>query len=168
MLDYAYFHQDKLQYCVQKILKDKSLYFFFMCPAKFFSIPIDRDDWDNIQFVSLNSSGELIGFMAAYADHRNNLIYNMDFINFSGKPNPIFSHDTKEFFDELFLKRKFRKIIFHAIYDNPATNMYRKLVKKLGGKEVGIMKDNRLLTDGNYYDEIIFELYRNNYIKVFK
>lgn len=168
MLDYAYFHQGELQECVKKTVENKDLYFYFMCPAKFFSIPIERDDWDSIQFVSLKPDGELLGFMAAYADHRNNLIYNMDIINFSGKPNPIFSRDIKHFFDKLFIERKFRKVMFNAISGNPAVKMYRKLIKRLEGKEVGIMKDNRLLTDGKYYDEIIFELYRETYLKVIK
>lgn len=168
MLDYAYFHQGELQECVRKAVTDKNLYFYFMCPAKFFSIPIERDDWDSIQLVSVKPDGELVGFMAAYADHRNNLIYNMDFINFSGRPNPIFSRDAKLFFDELFLVRKFRKVMFNAISDNPAVEMYRKFIKKFGGREIGIMKENRLLTDGKYYDEIIFELYREVYIKTVK
>ena len=164
MLDYAYFHQAKLQECLKKALKEEKLYFYFMSPSKFFSIPIERDDWNVIQFVSLNPCGDLIGFMAAYVDHRNNIVYNMDFINFYGKPTPIFSRDAKFFFDELFVVRKFRKIIFKSISINPAVSMYRKLVKRWGGKEVGVMKENRLLTDGNYYDESIFELYRENYI----
>lgn len=168
MLDYAYYHQSELIESVRKSLNSKDLYFYFMCPARFFSIPIERDDWNSIQFVSIGLNGELLGFMAAYADHRNNIIYNMDFINFTGKPNIIFSRDVKLFLDELFVVRKFRKIMFNAISGNPAVKMYRKLVKKLGGNEVGVMKKNRLLTDGKYYDEIIFELYRDMYFKSLK
>ena len=72
------------------------------------------------------------------------------------------------FFDEIFINRNLRKIVFHAIEQNPAVKIYKKLVKKLGGKEVGILKENIKLTDGNYYDEIIFEIYRDIYIKVKK
>lgn len=46
--------------------------------------------------------------------------------------------------------------------------MYRKLIEKLGGKEVGILKENVKLTDGNYYDEVIFEIYRDVYTQVKK
>ena len=42
--------------------------------------------------------------------------------------------------------------------------MYRKLIKKLGGREVGILKENKKLTDGQYYDEVIFEIFREGYI----
>jgi RimJ/RimL family protein N-acetyltransferase len=80
----------------------------------------------------------------------------------------IFSKDTKLFFDEIFIHRNFRKIVFHAIEQNPATKMYRKLIEKLGGKEVGILKENVKLTDGNYYDEVIFEIYRDVYTQVKK
>lgn len=68
MLDYAYYHQGELVESVRKALDNKDLYFYFMCPAKFFSIPLERDDWNSIQFVSLNPNGELLGLMAAYVE----------------------------------------------------------------------------------------------------
>ncbi len=168
MLDYAYFHQGELYDCLRETLKNKDLYFYLMFPSKFFSFRIYENDRDAIQFVSKNSDGKIIGFLSAYADNENNLIENMDFINFTGKPNATFSHDSKLFFDELFIKRNFRKIIFKAIVKNPAVPMYRKLVKKLNGREVGILKENKKLTDGKYYDEMIFELYRDGYLNAIK
>lgn len=42
--------------------------------------------------------------------------------------------------------------------------MYRKFVKKFNGREVGILQKNKILTDGNYYDEIIFEIFREGYL----
>lgn len=168
MLDYAYFHQNELYECIRKVVNDEKLNFYFMYPSKFFSLRIDSNNHDSIQFVSKTIDGEIIGFLAAYINHDNNSVYNLDLINFTGKPNLIFSKDTKLFFDEIFINRNLRKIVFHAIEQNPAVKIYKKLVKKLGGKEVGILKENIKLTDGNYYDEIIFEIYRDIYIKVKK
>lgn len=139
-----------------------------MFPTKFFSFRIYENDKDTIQFVSKSENGNIIGFLAAYVDADNNMVTNLDCINFTGKTSPIFSHDTKLFFDEIFINRNLRKIVFTGISKNPAINMYRKLVKKFGGKEVGILKENKKLTDGKYYDEIIFEIYRDNYIKTAK
>jgi hypothetical protein len=164
MLDYAYFHQGELFECLKKTVRDKNLYFYLMYPAKFFSFRIDENDRDSIQFVSLASNNKVIGFFAAYADNTNNLIYNMDFINFTGKINSVFSKDVKMFFDEIFINRNFRKINFYAIEKNPAVKMYRKLIKKLGGREAGILKENKKLTDGNYYDEVIFEVFKDDYL----
>jgi hypothetical protein len=168
MLDYAYFYQNELSECIRKVLTDENLFFYFMHPSKFFSLRIDLNDHDSIQFVSKTLDDKIIGFLAAYISHDNNCIYNLDLINFTGKPNLIFSKDTKLFFDEIFIHRNFRKIVFHAIEQNPATKMYRKLIEKLGGKEVGILKENVKLTDGNYYDEVIFEIYRDVYTQVKK
>ncbi|MCF0242326.1 MAG: SPASM domain-containing protein [Treponema sp.] len=52
MLDYAYFYQGELYECIQNALKNERLYFYFMYPSKFFSIRIDANDYDSIQFVS--------------------------------------------------------------------------------------------------------------------
>lgn len=46
--------------------------------------------------------------------------------------------------------------------------MYRKLIKKLGGREAGILKENKKLIDGKYYDEIIFEIFKDGYLKATK
>ena len=66
------------------------------------------------------------------------------------------------------MNRNFRKVKFHVILQNPATKGYRKIVTKLNGREVGILKDHKKLTDGKYYDEIIFELYRDGYLNAIK
>ena len=168
MLDYAYFHQGELYDCLRETLKNKDLYFYFMFPSKFFSFRIFENDKDVIQFVSISPDGTVIGLFSAYVDHENECIDNLDFINFTGTLNFVFSWDMKCFFDELFLNRNFRKVKFHGILKNPATEGYRKIIKKLNGREVGILKEQKRLTDGKYYDEIIFELYRDGYLNAIK
>lgn len=168
MLDYAYFYQGELYDCLRETLKNKDLYFYFMFPSKFFTFRIYENDRDAIQFVSISPDGTVIGFFSAYVDHENECIDNLDFINFTGNLNFVFSWDMKCFFDELFINRNFRKVKFHGILQNPATKGYRKIVKKLGGREVGILKEQKRLTDGKYYDEIIFELYRDGYLNAIK
>lgn len=168
MLEFAYFNQAELYDCLQKVLKDRNLYFYFMYPTKFFSIRIDDTDYNSIQFVSKSNDGKIIGFFSAYINNDHNTISNLDFINFTGKPSIVFSRDTKLFFDEIFITRNFRKITFYAIEQNPAVKMYRKLVNKLGGREVGVLKENKKLTDGNYYDEVIFEIFKKGYLNAIK
>lgn len=164
MLELAYFNQAELYDCLKHVVTNKDLYFYLMYPNKFFNFRIDNNDSTSIQFVSKTQTGEIIGFFSAYINSSHDYIENLDFINFSGRPSIIFSRDTKLFFDEIFINRKFRKITFYAIAQNPAVKMYRKLIKKLGGQEVGILKENKKLTDGQYYDEVIFEIFREGYI----
>lgn len=164
MLDLAYFYQIELNECLKSILKDKDLYFYFMFPFKFFSFHLENSDSNTIQFISKDNKGNIIGYLAAYISRINNSIENIDLINFTGRTNIIFSRDAKLFFDEIFINRHIRKITFHTIAQNPSISMYRKFVKKFNGREVGILQKNKILTDGNYYDEIIFEIFREGYL----
>lgn len=165
MLDFAYYNQMELNLCIEKVVNNKDLYFYFMFPYKFFSINIENSERNSIQFVSKNSEGNIIGYLAAYINHFDNSIENLDIINFTGKTNITFSKDVKLFFDYIFNNKGFRKIIFHVISKNPSVNLYRKLIKRLGGREVGILKRNKKLTNNEYYDEIIFEIFIDEYFK---
>lgn len=166
MLEHAYYNQSELCQCIEKILNDKNLYFYFMFPVKFFALEIDVTDYNSIQFVSKSTDGKIIGFLSASVNHGHDSIDSLNLINFTGKPNIIFSKDVESFFDEIFIKRHFRKCTFSAIEQNPAITLYRKLIKKFDGREVGFLKENKKLTDGNYYNEVLFEIFRDGYLKL--
>ena len=66
MLDYAYFHQGELYDCYRKVYTRKELYFYLSYPQKDFIPNIYCNDSDYLQFVSLNSDKEIIGFFNGY------------------------------------------------------------------------------------------------------
>lgn len=165
MLEYAYYNQSELCQCIKKVLDEKKLYFYYMFPVKFFSLEIDVTDYNSIQFVSKSHDGTILGFLSAGINRGHDSIDSLNFINFTGKPNIVFSRDAEAFFDELFITRRFRKCTFSAIEQNPAITLYRKLIKKFDGREVGILKENKKLTDGKYYNEVLFEIFREGYLK---
>ena len=165
MLEPAYFYQNELNDCMKKVSMNKDLYFYFMYPTKFYSILLDNNESDSLQYVSKDSKGNILGYFAAYIGHDDNHIKNLDMINFSNSINIVFSKDAIKFLDKIFLEKKFRKVIFYTIADNPAVKIYRKLIKKFNGREVGCLKNEKLLTDGTYHDEIIFEIFLCDYIK---
>lgn len=168
MLELAYYNQEELNKCIQNIVKNKDLYFYFMYPYIFYSIQIEESDFNSLQFVSKNTIGEIVGYYTAIINRSNEYIEGLGVINFTGKSNIIFSKDTKSFFDEIFINRNYRKITFSAIEQNPAVKLYRKLIKLVNGKEVGTLRENKKLTDGKYYDEVIFEIYREGYLDAIK
>jgi hypothetical protein len=166
MLELAFLNQSALNEKWKECLKNDMFFYYFFQPYNLFQLEIVNNDSGVIQYVSKNNNGELLGFYAAYINRAHYIIENVDIINLTGKPNFIFSNDLLMFIDILLIKRAFRKIIFHAIADNPAINIYDRFLKKyLIGKRVGILKNNKLLTDGKYHDEIIYEIYRNNFVK---
>jgi len=92
----------------------------------------------------------------------------LEVINFTGQPNITFSKDVENYFDEVFLCKNLRKIEFTCIEENPALKLYRKLIKKLGGREVGIQLEEKKLTDGKFYNNVIFEIFKEKYIELIK
>lgn len=49
-----------------------------------------------------------------------------------------------------------------AYKDSPADKMYRKFIKRYGGRIVGIEKRAGILEDGKYYDGVLYELLRED------
>ena len=168
MLDYAYFRQSELYDCYRKVYTRKELYFFLSYPQKDFLPNIYCNDSDYLQFVSLNSAKEIISFFNGYINKDYQRLQNLEVINFTGQPNITFSKDVENYFDEVFLCKNLRKIEFTCIEENPALKLYRKLIKKLGGREVGIQLEEKKLTDGKFYNNVIFEIFKEKYIELIK
>ena len=58
-----------------------------------------------------------------------------------------------------------RKLEFTVVVGNPIEKTYDKLIKKYGGNIVGVKHKNCKLIDNKYYDEKIYEIFREDYIK---
>lgn len=165
MLEIAFYNQNQLYECFKNIyITNNSLSFYLSYPEKDFIPIIYNNDTEYLQFVSKNNEGEVIGFMSGWINRDYELLQNLEVINFTGKPNIIFSKDIEKYLDQVFLYKKLRKIEFTCIANNPALKCYRKLIKKLNGREVGKLIAARKLTDGNYYDNYIFEIFREEYL----
>lgn len=88
----------------------------------------------------------------------------MQIVNFVDV-NIIFSKDLLQFLTDIFEKFKIRKLKFSCYTDNPIEPKYEKMIKKFGGRVVGIQKKNDKLTDGDYHDLKMYELLRSDYLK---
>jgi hypothetical protein len=166
MLELAYINQNELTAQWEKTLSTKLFVYYFMSPVTLYSIQIEPNDWNVIQYVSKDINGKILGFFAAYINRPHMYIENIDIINFTEAFHVTFSKDIKNFFDLLFTERGYRKIVFHTLVKNPAVNMYKRVIRRYNlGCIVGILKENRCLPDGSYYDEIVFELYQKNYLE---
>lgn len=165
MLEPAYFNQDKLYEAYKKIYTEKNdLYLYIYYPQKDFYPYISNNDSEFLQFVSKDSKGNLLGFLTGYINRGYDLLEKFEVINFTRKPNIIFSKDIEAYFDEVFFYKNLRKIEFSCIEQNPVLDMYRRLVKKLNGHEIGIARESVKLTDGKYYNNVLFEIIREGYI----
>ena len=66
--------------------------------------------------------------------------------------------------DDIFIKYNMNKIEFRAFADNLVIKHYYSFINKYNGRVVGTLTDSVMLEDGNLHDDIMFELFRENYL----
>ena len=66
--------------------------------------------------------------------------------------------------DDIFKKFNFRKLSFGVYVGNPIEKSYDRLIRKYGGRIVGIKIEDTRLIDGKFYDFKMYEIFKNEYI----
>lgn len=122
-----------------------------------------EDTWTKHEFVS-TKGGKILGYLAYDVDRRTNSANGLCAINFEIK-SITFSKDFMRFLKDIFEKYQFRKLSFGVYAGNPAERMYNRYIQKFGGRIVGILKSETILTDGNFYDYKMYEIFRDDYLK---
>lgn len=157
-------------YCKERIKDRMSMiryvdYFKYYNHRSWFDsdIDIEPNTWSQIQMVSEDKTS-LCGFMGARLNRDANNVDDIYAINFRVN-DYVFAKDFREFLSSLFLKYKFNKVSFRSIVDNPANKMYQKIVDRYGGRVVGIKIKEVKLPDGELYDEILYEIMREDFME---
>ena len=57
------------------------------------------------------------------------------------------------------------KIEFRAFADNPIIKHYYNFIDKYGGRVVGTLIDSVMLEDDKLHDDVMFELFKKDYIE---
>ncbi len=91
-------------------------------------------------------------------------MYGLGVINFSDN-KIVFGMDLGQALNDIFEKYKFRKLKFSVFIGNPIEKSYDKMIEKYGGRIVGYYKEETRLIDGEYYDEKLYEITREEYLK---
>jgi hypothetical protein len=164
MLEPAYLNICELKRIYSSRIFDKK-YLFLADPVCSYDIMIDPNDWSRIQYVSKNAGGCIIAYFTVSINRLSGIVERLDIINFLEHPSITLTRDFFRFMRILFVERKFRKMIFYALRSNPANAMYERLAKQGFARKVGYLKNQILLSDGNYHDQIIYEVGRRSYLK---
>ena len=128
------------------------------------SMQIDTDTWSRHQFVSVNN-GVVIGYIEYSISRTSNSVSSLSIMNFSDN-KIVFGKDLIQALEDIFEKYKFRKINFSVIIGNPIEKSYDRMIKKYGGRIVGIYKDDAILIDGKCYDRKLYEILASEYFDV--
>ena len=162
MLDLAIYHVQELQSVYSKLIVTEKYKYSIYEPYIDYFLNIEGNDNERIQYVGIDEKANtLTGYADARINRAHNFVEQLIIINFNEKGNFFKSIDFFCFLDNLLNVRKFRKIIFSAVSDNPATKMYFKyLVNKYKiAKHSGHYKEHYILRDGALYDLDVFEIF---------
>ena len=162
MLEIAFVHQDALNKAWQRCIHNERFKFYNFGSHFGYEIKCSDSTWDCLQMVSVNKTGDIIGYLSASLDRANDKVSAIGALNFFDI-NLTFSKDFRNFLDELFTVHRFRKIEWFVVVGNPAEAMYDKIVKKYGGRITGLERESVRLYDGAYYDVKSYELFNRDY-----
>ena len=127
---------------------------------------VDADSWNSHQFVSVKD-GVVLGYISYNVTRAENSAHSLSVINFSNN-KVIFGRDLMRALNDIFVNYKFRKLSFNVIVGNPIEKAYDRLIKKYGGRIVGILKKDVKLIDGEIYDRKIYEIFAEDYLNTIK
>lgn len=163
MLDLAINHEEELQKKFRSTWFSEK-YKFWTCTNYHEDYQIAENTWDNHQFVSLDSSGEVIGYIGYEIDRAYDVVNGLNIINFTDD-KITFGIDVGNALRDIFEKFHFRKLTFTVIIGNPIEKTYDRLIEKYHGRIVGIQKEQVRLIDGEFYDRKLYEVFRDEYFQ---
>lgn len=162
MLEAAIIHENELRMLFRRTWY-KERYKFWNCANYYEEWSASESTWVKHQFASVRS-GEVIGYIGydinrADADE----VYALNIINFEDHPSITFARDLGNALKDIFEKYKLRKLSFSVVVGNPIEKSYDKICEKYGGRIVGVKKKQVRLIDGLFYDEKLYEVFREDY-----
>ena len=163
MLVLAQEYKEELRKKLMKTWENPQYWYYNNC--SYFSIlnQNEEDTWNNMRYVSVNSCGEIIGYMGYGIARESRHVSYLEIINFTDDIS--FGADVWHMVKDIFEKYRYRKINFSVIIGNPIESKYDRIISRYGGRIVGIYKENVMLPDGQLYDEKLYEILRTAYLE---
>lgn len=164
MLDLAISHQDELKMNFQTTwFSDKYKYWAYSSYYEEFEIA--QSSMEAHQFVSLNTKGEVIGFIGYSVYRGDGSVDGLNIINFTDGNKATFGLDVATAVKDIFEKFHFRKLNFVVVIGNPVEKTYDHLIDKFNGRIVGTWKKHVKLYDGSICDVKLYEIMAEDYFK---
>lgn len=119
---------------------------------------VECPDSSCFQYAIINGNKTLLGYIGYSVDWYSDKAYNFGLFSFD-RGNLIVAKDIFEKLEELI--NTFHRIEWRAVSGNPACRSYDSFIKKHNGTK-HILKDSIKDKDGNYHDDIIYEIINNS------
>lgn len=157
----------------------KDEYRYYHNDVAYYDLKLEDNTWNALQYVMIDEATKtLLGFIFFTINRAYNNITGIALASFIPilkeegyteeqikKYKRIFAADLKQSLTDIFDKYNFHKISFAVVIGNPVEKQYDAIIKQMGGRIVGIVKDEVKLNDNKYYDEKLYEILQNEYNK---
>ena len=167
MLDLAINHAAELQAKYRNTILDERYKYYRRTPGGDFFLPIAENNWESLQFVSLDDS-EVIGYLSAKVNRLTKTGYDIEAIHFLPQQCPVFTQDMFDFFMALFTAFGLNRLTWSVVVGNPAESFYDRLVESVGVRIVGTFKEDVMLYDGQLYDLKYYEHFKDDFLRYIK
>lgn len=166
VIDNAFKYESELQQLFLKVWYDNR-YKYWMNSSynQDFEMPKGEGDWRGRHFVSLDSSGNIVGYVGYEVCRTDDRCCGLGALSFVSGVNVTFAKDLITVVDDIFTKFNHRKLNFTCLTANPAYDMWNRYIQKAGGYELCVRKSHTKLEDGLFYDSAEFELFRDSYLQ---
>lgn len=156
MLVPAILYKEEIQKEFQKYYYTTDMLYETGCLDNWIPNIDEKPDEQTYQYAIVGKDSKLIGYLAFKIDWYCSCAYNFGLFSFD-RGNVLVGRDVFKKLDELI--NRFHRVEWRAISGNPACRSYDKFVKKYNGNK-HILKDAIRDRDGNYHDDIIYEIIR--------
>lgn len=167
MVGNAFEYEQEVQQLFLKTWYDLKYQYYHSYEGRCLYIQPKDGDWNSRHFVSLNSKGEVIGFIGYEVIRDANIACNFGAINFTDDII-TFGLDLAQIIDDIFMKFNMNKLEFNVVCGNPIEKSYDKIIKRIGGKILCKRKDRAKLIDGTIHDDKLYEIMREYYVTTTK
>lgn len=162
MLVQAILHKEEL---IRKQIEsscDNYFMFYYSGSFRTFTFALEDNSFWKIQMVSIDKLKNVIGYMSVNIDRDSRVVDGFGIINFTKKPNLIFARDLMKFLRYLRDVCEASKFDFCAFVGGAPELMYRRFIKRYGGRVVGTYTADTKLLDGKLHNNTLFEIMRQD------
>lgn len=161
-------HQQELTELFTSVWRNPKYKFYFVAGYPYlpnFIMGSNVDQCWGKEYVSVNSAGDIVGCMGYNTNKTGEIASNLGIISFRDDADSIgaFAADLMQMLEDFFELYGGDSIRFKAIPENPAATHYVRIIRRIGGREVGRLKRTAKLWDGNFYDEIFLQVMKEDY-----
>ena len=163
MLKYAKLYENELKQLFTEIAFDFHYKYAFVNVYRD-ELKLPESTWEGHTFVSLHEE-KIIGYIRYTICRQAGIVSGFQILSFQKEFPYTFSKDVATAIDDIFNRYGFHKLNFGVVIGNPIEKCYDRLIKRAGGRIVGVQEKEVRLIDGKYYDYKLYEIMAANYPK---